>query len=131
MVWFGLARSYAAPTPLASIPSVPQNLLEMITIVDKSTHYQLTLLDIPSFPDSLRAKLEAAEEAGPDEAREFLSWWVPACQKRGFIHGRIANAEEIVHARRLLTKYTLPQLRSEEHTSELQSQSNLVCRLLL
>src|SRR2546430_8783815 len=24
-----------------------------------------------------------------------------------------------------------PQLRSEEHTSELQSQSNLVCRLLL
>src|SRR2546430_11853021 len=25
----------------------------------------------------------------------------------------------------------LPQLRSEEHTSELQSQSNLVCRLLL
>src|SRR2546430_4422797 len=26
---------------------------------------------------------------------------------------------------------TLGQLRSEEHTSELQSQSNLVCRLLL
>src|SRR5205085_2999139 len=25
---------------------------------------------------------------------------------------------------------TVPQLRSEEHTSELQSQSNLVCRLL-
>src|SRR2546430_9357004 len=27
--------------------------------------------------------------------------------------------------------YTPPQKRSEEHTSELQSQSNLVCRLLL
>src|SRR3989475_6058535 len=27
--------------------------------------------------------------------------------------------------------YTNPILRSEEHTSELQSQSNLVCRLLL
>src|SRR2546427_8095232 len=26
---------------------------------------------------------------------------------------------------------SLPELRSEEHTSELQSQSNLVCRLLL
>src|SRR2546427_3345166 len=26
---------------------------------------------------------------------------------------------------------TLPGMRSEEHTSELQSQSNLVCRLLL
>src|SRR2546430_7617440 len=27
--------------------------------------------------------------------------------------------------------YRLPSVRSEEHTSELQSQSNLVCRLLL
>src|SRR2546427_12577205 len=27
--------------------------------------------------------------------------------------------------------FTFPGLRSEEHTSELQSQSNLVCRLLL
>src|SRR2546430_10010512 len=29
------------------------------------------------------------------------------------------------------TAYTYKDLRSEEHTSELQSQSNLVCRLLL
>src|SRR2546427_2838051 len=29
------------------------------------------------------------------------------------------------------TCLTIPALRSEEHTSELQSQSNLVCRLLL
>src|SRR5256886_9763783 len=29
------------------------------------------------------------------------------------------------------TEGDLPDLRSEEHTSELQSQSNLVCRLLL
>src|SRR5688572_30847493 len=28
-------------------------------------------------------------------------------------------------------RYAVPQWRSEEHTSELQSQSNLVCRLLL
>src|SRR5688572_31629871 len=28
-------------------------------------------------------------------------------------------------------KFTLANIRSEEHTSELQSQSNLVCRLLL
>src|SRR2546430_7131933 len=27
--------------------------------------------------------------------------------------------------------WAVPELRSEEHTSELQSQSNLVCRLLL
>src|SRR2546428_3688953 len=30
-----------------------------------------------------------------------------------------------------LGKYVLAQLRSEEHTSELQSRSDLVCRLLL
>src|SRR2546430_6102831 len=30
-----------------------------------------------------------------------------------------------------LTLYAVPPTRSEEHTSELQSQSNLVCRLLL
>src|SRR3989475_9513587 len=29
------------------------------------------------------------------------------------------------------TRYLIPTSRSEEHTSELQSQSNLVCRLLL
>src|SRR5438270_7872220 len=33
---------------------------------------------------------------------------------------------DAIHARR-----DAPHLRSEEHTSELQSQSNLVCRLLL
>src|SRR5205085_10554508 len=30
-----------------------------------------------------------------------------------------------------LTRYSAANTRSEEHTSELQSQSNLVCRLLL
>src|SRR5256886_2276071 len=39
-------------------------------------------------------------------------------------------------ARRFMSRYTAapptsPAKRSEEHTSELQSQSNLVCRLLL
>src|SRR5688572_32356379 len=32
---------------------------------------------------------------------------------------------------RLLSRFSLSTARSEEHTSELQSQSNLVCRLLL
>src|SRR2546427_5927665 len=37
------------------------------------------------------------------------------------------------HAQQLIATLTLtnPRPRSEEHTSELQSQSNLVCRLLL
>src|SRR5690606_41798328 len=32
---------------------------------------------------------------------------------------------------RLMRKAALPHVRSEEHTSELQSRENLVCRLLL
>src|SRR2546430_17067684 len=38
-----------------------------------------------------------------------------------------ASADEQVHVRRVAEQ----SRRSEEHTSELQSQSNLVCRLLL
>src|SRR2546430_7479860 len=33
--------------------------------------------------------------------------------------------------RQILDRHLMRRLRSEEHTSELQSQSNLVCRLLL
>src|SRR2546430_11151896 len=37
----------------------------------------------------------------------------------------------IVQHRIYITSFLRQQIRSEEHTSELQSQSNLVCRLLL
>src|SRR5688572_32100067 len=49
--------------------------------------------------------------------------------ERGAVH----LDERLVLARRLLVDRLGDQLlaRSEEHTSELQSQSNLVCRLLL
>src|SRR2546430_10105609 len=43
---------------------------------------------------------------------------------------RYANKKQVNLARQLLAGY-LSAPRSEEHTSELQSQSNLVCRLLL
>src|SRR5688572_31835852 len=42
---------------------------------------------------------------------------------------RVENErDDVVHFRHVLRS---AELRSEEHTSELQSQSNLVCRLLL
>src|SRR5688572_28641798 len=47
------------------------------------------------------------------------------CKLQDFVH-----AEGRKHGRALEAKRVLGQ-RSEEHTSELQSQSNLVCRLLL
>src|SRR5688572_32480791 len=47
----------------------------------------------------------------------------------GLLHGSHARRQgQKVRTRRLQGKAAL---RSEEHTSELQSQSNLVCRLLL
>src|SRR5688572_32591068 len=40
-------------------------------------------------------------------------------------------ATEVGTLMMLLKRYLRSELRSEEHTSELQSQSNIVCRLLL
>src|SRR5688572_32441146 len=57
-------------------------------------------------------------------------------QRLGRVDHQVAAALElhhrVVHRRKLvLGAVALEQRRSEEHTSELQSQSNLVCRLLL
>src|SRR2546430_5776837 len=41
------------------------------------------------------------------------------------------NLEALVPSRHHVVGSLVPTQRSEEHTSELQSQSNLVCRLLL
>src|SRR2546430_3507344 len=48
------------------------------------------------------------------------------------VHGK-KSLEDSIHQLRLIVKKreASEQMRSEEHTSELQSQSNLVCRLLL
>src|SRR2546430_13215814 len=45
--------------------------------------------------------------------------------KRGFVSGIAMNGAALIH------DFEIALARSEEHTSELQSQSNLVCRLLL
>src|SRR2546427_7462443 len=45
--------------------------------------------------------------------------------------GRVVHRLGRYTRRRLVVEEGAAQLRSEEHTSELQSQSNLVCRLLL
>src|SRR2546427_9090739 len=45
--------------------------------------------------------------------------------------GRPQAARAFVHHRVQRGKLAADRFRSEEHTSELQSQSNLVCRLLL
>src|SRR5438270_2237751 len=59
---------------------------------------------------------------------------VAGCLPRGSVCGRAAfstRPREGDPSMSLVRLVRLPLLRSEEHTSELQSQSNLVCRLLL
>src|SRR2546430_13093071 len=50
---------------------------------------------------------------------------------RGADVRRNSTASSVVATTRATTPVTRTPRRSEEHTSELQSQSNLVCRLLL
>src|SRR5688572_32711721 len=49
----------------------------------------------------------------------------------GVLVARFAGANDPDKVNRVVYQAFLTALRSEEHTSELQSQSNLVCRLLL
>lgn len=73
----------------------------------------MVVLGVPAFPRHLEDKLRIAEAGGhEDEAKQFLTWWADACARRGYTHGRGLNAEEWVHARRLLTKHTFDQLKS-------------------
>src|SRR2546430_4456178 len=51
--------------------------------------------------------------------------------RRGPPRSRLARRDTAGNARRLCGLAPRCEGRSEEHTSELQSQSNLVCRLLL
>src|SRR2546430_3302907 len=63
----------------------------------------------------------------------WFAWQVSRYRKEQTGTGSTAKSGQAVQAAPHMTKMPLPpnMKRSEEHTSELQSQSNLVCRLLL
>src|SRR5260370_2614310 len=84
----------------------------MIRRPPRSTLFPYTTL-FRSLPPQGRCGRRGARGAGAD--REGGRW------SRGGVSARHAGAEDVV---------VLP-VRSEEHTSELQSHLNLVCRLLL
>src|SRR2546430_9877110 len=50
---------------------------------------------------------------------------------RDWLRGSPPRADQVALSPRAPPRAPVARLRSEEHTSELQSQSNLVCRLLL
>src|SRR5688572_32516150 len=65
--------------------------------------------------------------------RSVFAGAVPADQLEAAAAQQYAQIKQEATAKKALAPDDHPQLvrRSEEHTSELQSQSNLVCRLLL
>src|SRR2546430_2916025 len=76
-----------------------------------------------SSPERATARLSSAPNLGSDRER--------AGPRRQLGERRVRDVEDRAAVE---TRARLPrdhELRSEEHTSELQSQSNLVCRLLL
>src|SRR5688572_31813381 len=84
--------------------------------------YTLSLHDaLPIFGLAALGQLEARAPIGGGEDVKALALQVVADQLDQVLL-------VVDHQNRA---YSLPFLRSEEHTSELQSQSNLVCRLLL
>src|SRR3989440_518260 len=67
-------------------------------------------------------------------AREVMELVTQTSQKPLFLRHKIAHARRKLQSRQQLAPYTAfteYSRRSEEHTSELQSRSDLVCRLLL
>src|SRR2546430_8898306 len=67
--------------------------------------------------------------ASPADGRPSLRW-CDSCGDRGGSPHRVGGAHRRCGRARIPGGPAFPD-RSEEHTSELQSQSNLVCRLLL
>src|SRR2546430_13244700 len=70
------------------------------------------------------ARDRAAARAEPFDLHRACGITLLALEARLHVHDRCAHRLVLTHRR-------AARARSEEHTSELQSQSNLVCRLLL
>src|SRR2546430_3595259 len=81
-------------------------------------------------PPELRSQFDAAEEA--IRAIGAVVWSMREFEADDALATAAARfAGQVDQVRILTPDKDLGQCRSEEHTSELQSQSNLVCRLLL
>src|SRR5688572_31453623 len=81
----------------------------------------------PTWRDALSARLRSSDQHISDE--EIFA--ILNGGSEGVTAAELCAARGVTVPMYCVWKSKYRQLRSEEHTSELQSQSNLVCRLLL
>src|SRR3989475_10509178 len=67
----------------------------------------------------------------PGQQEDLVALWLWSDRAGVFSHETALMLHELSDVLPARAHLTLPAKRSEEHTSELQSQSNIVCRLLL
>src|SRR2546427_5113168 len=79
-------------------------------------------------PSGLRRRSALADHAVDEVVQAVDRGPVPQVARR---RDAVGDGERPAESYRDFLDYDLERRRSEEHTSELQSQSNLVCRLLL
>src|SRR5690606_39750175 len=78
-------------------------------------------------PDAKRARERLAERVRAESTRPVVDAMLPKMVSFATRHAQPGTVEVV----RAMMRETPPESRSEEHTSELQSRENLVCRLLL
>src|SRR5205085_11537005 len=104
------------------------------TAIPLSCHSQLPPSNLPSFPprrsSDLHRRTQCPSRGGGLRPRSGAAGRCYAPRDRRSDSSRSGTTRHHVHLPRFSPTIS-PASRSEEHTSELQSQSNLVCRLLL
>src|SRR5688572_14305030 len=132
-----MRTSIAASSPVSALVDIAQAPLPPITrlpptataiapaeLAARKARRSIIVVDI-SFPPLVCAACAAVDRSWSAIASVFL-------QDLDLVAVRILDEKELGHQRPVAMEFLdRIGIRSEEHTSELQSQSNLVCRLLL
>src|SRR5205807_9219651 len=104
----------------------------LVTASSSSELYHLSLHDaLPISVASSAKKLEGDEKAGAEIVARALEKPVRTIAENSGVDGAIVVAEVRERGEKNANVGYDANTRSEEHTSELQSPCNLVCRLLL
>src|SRR2546430_12096249 len=111
-----------AGPPVRLSGQAPAPRIDTIIVVNRNV-FDLQAADAPSFIARLANRLHARTRAGVIRSTLLVN---PGDR---YDSARVAESERALRNLNVFSRVRI-DTRSEEHTSELQSQSNLVCRLL-